>query len=66
MFYNVNLFIELFNFYSFGSKFLKDYLNNAISFCMGFGGFVECKSYLIFNILLMLNEMQVSVDGEYC
>ena len=27
MFYNVNLFIELLNFYSFGSKFLKDYLN---------------------------------------
>ena len=26
MFYNVNLFIELLNFYSSGSKFLKDYL----------------------------------------
>ena len=27
MFYNVNLFNELLNFYSSGSKFLKDYLN---------------------------------------
>ena len=27
MFYNVNIFNELLNFYSSGSKFLKDYLN---------------------------------------
>ena len=31
MFYNVNLFIELLNFYSSGSKFLKDYLNKLLS-----------------------------------
>ena len=31
MFYNDNLIIELLNFYSFGSKFLKDYLNKFLS-----------------------------------
>ena len=32
MFYNVNLFNELLNFYSSGSKFLEDYLNKPFSY----------------------------------
>ena len=37
---------------------------NAISFCMGFGGCVGCKSYKIFKILLMLMEYRILLMGN--
>ena len=59
MFYNVNLFIELLNFYSSGSKFLKDYLNKLLSP-------FESKVFLTlkFKILPMLNENRILLMGN--
>ena len=37
---------------------------NAIHFWMGFGGCVECKSYLIFKMLLMLMECRILLMGN--
>ena len=47
MFYNVNLFNELLNFYSSKSKFLKDYLNKMLPMLM------ECSILLIGNTVEM-------------
>ena len=47
MFYNVNLFIELLNFYSTRSKFLKDCLNKLLT------SLFESKVFLAFKKMIL-------------
>ena len=57
--------LDKFNSSEYKTHLEKKRKANAINFCMGFGGCVECKSN--FNIQNTHdNGMQDSFDGEYC
>ena len=60
----VNVGISSVNHIICSTSYRKKRKVNAINFCMGFGGCVKCKSYLIFKILLMLMECRILLMGN--